>query len=144
MHLTLDLAGRAKFGPDVEWLAPAGDAAAAFGAAAADRAADAAAASAGSTAAGAARGPGASSAFTASPAADAARTLAAAAAATASSADVKQDMYAVDAARAYVFYPAIREYWPGLPDGALQAAYAGVSYWAFRGADLASLSDMNV
>jgi L-2-hydroxyglutarate oxidase LhgO len=34
--------------------------------------------------------------------------------------------YAVDAARAHSFYAAIREYWPGLADGALQPAYAGV------------------
>jgi L-2-hydroxyglutarate oxidase LhgO len=34
--------------------------------------------------------------------------------------------YAVDPARAASFYPAIRRYWPGLPDGALQPAYAGI------------------
>ena len=34
--------------------------------------------------------------------------------------------YSVDPARAEKFYPAIRKYWPGLPDGALQPAYAGV------------------
>jgi L-2-hydroxyglutarate oxidase LhgO len=32
----------------------------------------------------------------------------------------------VDAARAAQFYPAIRTYWPGLPDAALQPAYAGL------------------
>jgi L-2-hydroxyglutarate oxidase LhgO len=32
----------------------------------------------------------------------------------------------VDATRAAQFYPAIRAYWPGLPDGALQPAYAGL------------------
>jgi D-amino-acid oxidase len=58
VHLTLDLAGRARFGPDVEWMA--------------------------------------------------------------------RPDYAVDPARAARFYPAIRRYWPGLPDGALQADYAGV------------------
>ncbi|MDB6088727.1 MAG: FAD-dependent oxidoreductase [Gammaproteobacteria bacterium] len=34
--------------------------------------------------------------------------------------------YDVDAAPAAQFYPAIRTYWPGLPDGALQPAYAGL------------------
>jgi L-2-hydroxyglutarate oxidase LhgO len=58
VHLTLDLAGRARFGPDVEWV-------------------------------------------------DAPR-------------------YDVDPRRADRFYPVIRGYWPGLPDGALLPAYAGV------------------
>jgi L-2-hydroxyglutarate oxidase LhgO len=34
--------------------------------------------------------------------------------------------YAVDPARAARFYPAIRRYWPRLPDGALQPGYAGI------------------
>jgi len=34
--------------------------------------------------------------------------------------------YGVDPARAASFYAAIRTYWPGLPDGALQPAYAGI------------------
>ncbi len=34
--------------------------------------------------------------------------------------------YDVDAARAAGFYAAIREYWPGLADGALQPGYAGI------------------
>jgi L-2-hydroxyglutarate oxidase LhgO len=34
--------------------------------------------------------------------------------------------YRVDAARAADFYASIREYWPGLPDGALQPDYAGI------------------
>lgn len=34
--------------------------------------------------------------------------------------------YAVDPARADVFYPAIRRYWPDLPDGALEPAYSGI------------------
>ena len=34
--------------------------------------------------------------------------------------------YAVDARRGDGFYAAIRSYWPALPDGALQPAYAGV------------------
>jgi L-2-hydroxyglutarate oxidase LhgO len=59
VHLTLDLAGRMKFGPDVEWL------------------------------------------------------------------DGRED-YTVDPARAESFYAAIRRYWPGLPDGALVADYAGI------------------
>ena len=58
VHLTLDLGGRARFGPDVEW--------------------------------------------------------------------VDRLDYAVDPARADSFYGAIRRYWPGLPDGALQPAYCGI------------------
>lgn len=58
VHLTLDLAGQARFGPDVEWV----------------------------------------------------DTL----------------DYDVDAGRAAAFVDAIRRYWPGLPDGALQPAYAGI------------------
>lgn len=58
IHLTLDLQGRARFGPDVEWVATPN--------------------------------------------------------------------YDVDPARAARFAPAIRTYWPALPDGALQPAYAGV------------------
>ena len=34
--------------------------------------------------------------------------------------------YDVDATRAASFYTAIREYWPGMPDGCLQPGYAGV------------------
>ena len=34
--------------------------------------------------------------------------------------------YHVDPARAHGFYAAIRRYWPGLPDGALQPDYAGI------------------
>ena len=58
VHLTIDLGGQAKFGPDVEW--------------------------------------------------------------------VEAIAYNVDAARCERFYKAIRRYWPGLPDGALQPGYAGV------------------
>lgn len=58
VHLTLDLGGQARFGPDVEWVAEPG--------------------------------------------------------------------YDVPKARADRYYPVIRRYWPGLPDGALQPAYAGV------------------
>jgi L-2-hydroxyglutarate oxidase LhgO len=58
IHLTLDLAGRARFGPDVQW--------------------------------------------------------------------VEQLDFDVDPARAPSFYRAVRRYWPGLPDGALGAGYAGV------------------
>jgi L-2-hydroxyglutarate oxidase LhgO len=63
VHLTLDMAGRMKFGPDVEWLG-----------------------------------------------------------------DVNPSAidYRVDPARGESFYAAIRTYWPGLPDGALVADYAGV------------------
>ncbi|MBC7667350.1 MAG: NAD(P)/FAD-dependent oxidoreductase [Gemmatimonadaceae bacterium] len=62
VHVTLDLAGRMRFGPDVEWLP--GD-------------------------------------------------------------DPGRVDYAVDLARADSFYAAVRRYWPGLPDGALVADYAG-------------------
>ena len=58
VHLTLDMAGQARFGPDVEWI---------------------------------------------------------------DSID-----YAVDPARADRFYPAIRKYWPMLPDGALMPSYSGI------------------
>ncbi len=58
VHLTLDLAGQARFGPDVEWVEAIG--------------------------------------------------------------------YDVDPRRADSFYAAIRTYWPDLPDGALQPAYAGI------------------
>jgi L-2-hydroxyglutarate oxidase LhgO len=58
VHLTLDLGGQARFGPDVEW--------------------------------------------------------------------VDTINYDVDPRRADAFYAAIREYWPELPDDALQPAYAGI------------------
>ncbi len=58
VHLTLDLAGQARFGPDLEW--------------------------------------------------------------------VDREDYDVDLRRADGFYAEVRKYWPGLPDGALQPAYAGM------------------
>ncbi|WP_119301199.1 NAD(P)/FAD-dependent oxidoreductase [Dongia deserti] len=58
VHLTLDLAGQARFGPDVEW--------------------------------------------------------------------IDQPQYDVAAKRGDAFYAAIRTYWPGLRDGTLQPAYAGI------------------
>ena len=58
VHYTLDLAGRGRFGPDVEWVATAD--------------------------------------------------------------------YAVDPGRVDGFYGAIRRYWPGLEDGRLEPAYAGI------------------
>ena len=58
VHLTLDMAGQARFGPDVEW--------------------------------------------------------------------VDHIDYEVDPARAERFYPAIRRYWPTLPDGALMPSYSGM------------------
>jgi len=58
VHLTLDLGGQARFGPDVEW--------------------------------------------------------------------VDREDYAVDPRRADAFYAEVRRYWPELPDGALQPAYAGI------------------
>jgi L-2-hydroxyglutarate oxidase LhgO len=39
---------------------------------------------------------------------------------------VEQPDYGVDAARADAFYTAIREYWPGIPEGSLRPDYAGV------------------
>jgi L-2-hydroxyglutarate oxidase LhgO len=63
VHVTLDLAGQARFGPDLEWL-DADDPAAID--------------------------------------------------------------YTVNPARAVAFEQAVRRYWPGLPDGALQPAYSGV------------------
>jgi len=59
VHLTLDLGGQAKFGPDVQWV------------------------------------------------------------------DSPQDLV-VDPQRGDVFYAEVRKYWPDLPDGALQAGYAGI------------------
>jgi L-2-hydroxyglutarate oxidase LhgO len=35
-------------------------------------------------------------------------------------------VYDVDSSRAEPFYRAVRSYWPGLPDGALQPGYAGI------------------
>ena len=58
VHVTLDLAGQARFGPDVEW--------------------------------------------------------------------IEGVDYTVDPRRGDRFYAAIRSYWPGLPDGALQPGYAGI------------------
>ncbi|GFR47441.1 hypothetical protein Agub_g9164, partial [Astrephomene gubernaculifera] len=64
-HLTLDMGGGARFGPDVEWLPQPG------------------------------------------------------------LQPVAPD-YRVDPRRCEAFYPAIRRFFPGLPDGALQPAYSGV------------------
>ncbi len=64
VHLTLDLAGQARFGPDLEWLPEGLDEAAID--------------------------------------------------------------YRVDPARAASFVEAVRRYWPGLPEAALQPAYSGV------------------
>jgi L-2-hydroxyglutarate oxidase LhgO len=58
VHVTIDLAGQIRFGPDVEW--------------------------------------------------------------------IEAEDYDVDPRRAARFYAAIRAYWPGLPDGALQPGYAGI------------------
>ena len=58
IHLTLDLGGQARFGPDVEW--------------------------------------------------------------------VESMHYPVDPGRAARFYPAIRQYWPGLPDDSLEPGYSGI------------------
>ena len=62
VHLTLDMGGQARFGPDVEWIAP-----------------------------------------------------------------INGELdYAVDPKRGDAFYAAIRRYWPGLKDGQLAPAYAGI------------------
>ena len=58
VHLTLDLGGQAKFGPDTQW--------------------------------------------------------------------VEGEDYTLDAGRGERFYDAVRSYWPGLPDGALQPGYTGI------------------
>jgi L-2-hydroxyglutarate oxidase LhgO len=58
VHLTIDLGGQARFGPDVQW--------------------------------------------------------------------IDEIDYTVDPARADGFYDAVRKYWPGLKDGALQPGYAGI------------------
>ena len=63
VHITVDMGGQAKFGPDVEWIHPTGP-----------EAID----------------------------------------------------YTVDPRRADKFYAAVRKYWPGLRDGALQPGYAGI------------------
>ena len=63
VHVTIDLGGQVKFGPDLEWL---------------------------------------------------------------DTSDPAQIDYAVDPTRAAAFQTAIRRYWPGLPDGALQPGYSGV------------------
>ena len=39
---------------------------------------------------------------------------------------INQPDYDVDPGRACAFYQVIRRYWPTLPDGALQPAYAGI------------------
>ncbi|MEJ8574707.1 NAD(P)/FAD-dependent oxidoreductase [Microbaculum marinum] len=66
VHLTLDMGGQARFGPDVEWIDDFSDQ------------------------------PG------------------------------REPDYRVDPQRSRPFYAAIRNYWPGLPDGALQPDYSGV------------------
>jgi L-2-hydroxyglutarate oxidase LhgO len=65
VHLTLDMGGAARFGPDVEWLTP-------------------------------------------------------------EAGEIRETDYAVDPKRGEAFYAAIRKYWPGLKDGALAPAYAGI------------------
>lgn len=62
IHLTLDMGGQARFGPDVEWIGMAGE----------------------------------------------------------------TPDYAVSPARGEAFYASVRRYWPGLKDGALLPAYAGI------------------
>ena len=39
---------------------------------------------------------------------------------------ISPDDLVVDPARGDVFYDEVRKYWPALPDGALQAGYAGI------------------
>lgn len=74
VHLTLDLGGSAKFGPDVEWL----------------------------------------------PMSSSARSN------NVSDDDELQFDYKVDSRRGDLFYPAIRKYWPSLPDGSLVPDYSGI------------------
>ena len=40
--------------------------------------------------------------------------------------------YAFDEARGAAFYEAIRRYWPGLPDGALEPGYTGIRPKLYR------------
>jgi L-2-hydroxyglutarate oxidase LhgO len=80
VHLTLDLAGQARFGPDVQWIEPA----------------------------------------------------------TPDAID-----YRVDASRTFAFEAAIRSYWPGLPEHALQPAYSGVRP-KLEAADGSALADFVV
>jgi L-2-hydroxyglutarate oxidase LhgO len=49
--------------------------------------------------------------------------------------------YDVDPARAEAFYSAIRRYWPGLPDGALHPAYAGIRPKLSRPGDANPVTD---
>lgn len=70
IHLTLDLGGQARFGPDVEW--------------------------------------------------------------------IDEIDYGVEAARGDAFYDAVRCYWPGLPDGALSPAYAGIRPRTYGPGELAA------
>jgi len=115
IHLTLDLAGRARFGPDVEWLSfpPARPLAGPAKTAAAASATASASASA-----------------TATTPAAAAASAAAAAAAAAQAAEPPEFDYRVLPSRALDagWHAAIRAYWPGLPagDAALVPAYSGV------------------
>jgi L-2-hydroxyglutarate oxidase LhgO len=76
VHLTLDLGGSAKFGPDVEWL------------------------------------PMSSSASRNNE--------------DSNDNDEFQFDYKVDSKRGDLFYPAIRKYWPSLPDGSLVPDYSGI------------------
>jgi L-2-hydroxyglutarate oxidase LhgO len=39
---------------------------------------------------------------------------------------IDREAYDVDPRRADSFYAEVRKYWPGLPDGSLQPAYAGI------------------
>ncbi|KAG1652605.1 hypothetical protein FOA52_008291 [Chlamydomonas sp. UWO 241] len=39
---------------------------------------------------------------------------------------VKEEEYSVDTSRGEKFYAAVRKYWPGLLDGALQPSYCGI------------------
>jgi L-2-hydroxyglutarate oxidase LhgO len=49
--------------------------------------------------------------------------------------------YSVDPGRGDSFYAAVREYWPGLPDGAIQPGYAGIRPKLSRGASGKSADD---
>lgn len=49
--------------------------------------------------------------------------------------------YAVDPSRGDSFYAAVRQYWPGLPDGAIQPGYAGIRPKLSRGGNAKSADD---
>lgn len=122
VHLTLDLGGGCKFGPDVEWLGRVEPevwdstqeqpASASGGGSNSDTGAVAAAKAPLETTHGV----------------TAAKTTRAAPSGVPEQPQTRPPVhdYSVDAARAARFYPAIRSYFPSLEEGALQPAYSGL------------------